>query len=78
MVVAPSWVELDRLAADQGVNDKLVSDKIVAPTTSFCGGPFPHVLRRRDGSLFVSDGHHRVAAARRLGNRWLIARVVNE
>lgn len=42
--------------------------------TSHSGDIYPHV-RRIDGRLVIRDGHHRIARARELGQRWIWVRL---
>ena len=52
-------------------------DKVVSGQESFREGYFVNLVIDRDGKMYVSDGHNRVAMNRALGNQTIQARVVD-
>lgn len=72
--VDPQQYQFRSRVNDQGVDKRL--DGIKTWDDKRAGNVLLH--RRKDGSLYVADGHHRVDLAKRLGQTDLNARLVDE
>src|SRR5688500_13881279 len=64
-------VALATLIPSHGTREEWVK----GPSTSWCGDPHPHVVVWQ-GRSYLSDGHHRVARARRQGHKTMWVRVL--
>lgn len=70
----PRRVLVADLLPSHPTRPEYVADKHRAWWRSHSGDIYPHVLRVQ-GQLVIRDGHHRIARARQLGQRWIWARV---
>jgi ParB-like chromosome segregation protein Spo0J len=67
----PRLLKLSEIAAAYPHTPKLVDDYAVAMSK---GNQFPPITCRSESGVFVLiDGHHRVAAARKLGHQYIQA-----
>lgn len=72
-------VRLADLRPTHGTREEWIAEKVAQlPRLTYnrsCADPHMHVVAR-DGALYVTDGHHRIAALRRAGRSHVWARVL--
>ncbi len=66
------------LLPTNGVRAEWVSEKHRAWWRSYSTDVYPHVIRERDGTLRIADGHHRIARERELGRRYVWVRLFEQ
>jgi hypothetical protein len=59
--IEPVRIDIRELIPTQDVKPEWVEAKKYNPMSSYCGDPYPHVVKY-DGKLYISDGHHRIAS----------------
>jgi hypothetical protein len=78
MSLPPVRVRIDQLYACQ---DVVCTEAVLAAVTdcrkSWCGDPYPHVVRVR-GEMIVEDGHTRVVAAEKRGDATILVRILGD
>jgi hypothetical protein len=68
-------IELRPLRKCRSIRQEWVEEKLEDPLSSYSGDPHIHVVCWH-GEMWISDGHHRVAAALILGRAYLWGRVL--
>jgi ParB-like nuclease domain len=70
-------VPIDRMIATQSHVTEMGLRQYRLPTTPKHAYDLPIVYRTDDGRLYIADGHHRIVAALKRGERSIMARVVD-
>jgi hypothetical protein len=74
MLIPPVRVEVADIVPTQAVRDEWVHEKHRYWWRSYAGDVYPHA-ELHDGRVVLRDGHHRVARAKALGQRWIWIRL---